>query len=128
MRLVECIRSKRDHVFKYGLSSRSRHSVSGTACDLNIPVLVCLAVDEVLFLLEHHLHLLFTHCAAYQIRTAERISAKLTHYLHNLLLIDKAAVSDAQDRLKMRIHIFHVIRMLLVVYVFRDRIHRTRSV
>ena len=128
MRLVERVRSECDHVLKYGLCSCSRYAVSGAARYLNIALFIRLAVDEVLLLFKHHLHFLFAHRAAHQIGAAERIAAEVTHYLHYLLLIDKAAVSDAQDRLEVRIYVFHVVRMLLVVYVFRDRVHRTRSV
>ena len=128
VRLVKGVGSEADHVIEDDFRGGRRHAVPDAARDLHVALLVLLAVDEVLLLLQHDAHLLLAHGAAHQVGAPKRITTQVTHYLHYLLLVDQAAVCYAQYMLKMRIHVFHVIRILLVVYVFRDRVHRARPV
>ena len=85
-------------------------------------------MDEVFLFLQHDVHLLLGHGAAHQVGTAVAVASQITHYLHNLLLIHKTAVGNIQNRCQSIIHIFDFLRVFLVFYVFRYRVHGTRSV
>ena len=128
MRFVERIRSESDHVLEYDLGRLCRYAVCDAACYLDRPVVSPLAVDEVLLFLEHDVHLLFTHGTSDKVGAPERVSAQIPYDLHYLLLIDQAAVSDPEYGLEVRINILNIVRMLFVLNVSRDRVHRARSV
>ena len=128
MRLVERILRETDHVIEDGLGSRAADAVADTARDLHLAVFVQLAVDEILLFLQHDGHFLLGHRAAHQVRTAVAVACEITHDLHDLLLIDQAAVGDVKDRRQFRAGIADMRRILLIVDIFRDRVHRTRPI
>ena len=56
-------------------------------------------VDEVFALFRHHVVLFLTHGSAHKIAPAIGVSRQRAYDLHNLLLIDHAAVGGTEDRL-----------------------------
>ena len=85
-------------------------------------------MDEIFLFLQHDVHLLLGHGAAHQVGTAVAVTAQITDNLHYLFLIDQAAVGYIQNRCQSVVHIFDVLRIFLVFYVLRYRVHGTRSV
>ena len=77
---------------------------------------------------EHNVVLLFAHCTADDIRPAVGITRKLTTDLHNLFLIDHAAVSNFKNIFEFGCFIFDFMRIVSVFNISRNRIHRARSV
>ena len=67
--------------------------------------------------------LLFRHGSSDEIGLPHRISRKITHNLHYLLLIDYAAVRYVQDRLQNRMEILDPLRIFFVFEILRDLIH-----
>ena len=58
----------------------------------------------------HNIDLFLAHCSSDEIRSAVGISGKLPADLHNLLLIDHAAVGNIEDILDKRRFIFDFFR------------------
>ena len=128
VRLVERVLREADHIIEDGLRSRAADTVTDTARDFDLAVFVQLAVDEIFFFLQHDGHLLFRHRAAYQIGAAVAVACEIAHNLHNLLLIDQASVGNVKDRRQLRAGVADMGRILFVVDIFWDRVHRTRPV
>ena len=87
-----------------------------------------IAVDEIDALFLKLLHLLFAHRAAHHVRLAERVTRQALKHLHDLLLIDHAAIGDFQDRFEQRVLIGHLFRMVAAFDIARDGLHRPRPV
>ena len=128
VRLVKSVLGKAYHVVEYFFGSLLRNSVANTSRDFHIAFIINLAVNEILFFLEHDIHLFLGHGTAHQIGTAIAVAAQVTYNLHNLLLIHKTAVGHIQNRRKGIVNISDVLWVFLVFYVFWNGIHRTRSV
>ena len=125
---IECVLGKGFHIGKDGLCRRFADSISDAARNFHIACFVQLSMDEIFLLLQHDIFFLFTHSAAYDVRTSKAVAGKVPHDLHNLLLINKTSVGYVQNRRQFRRHIFDFFRILLILNVFRNGIHRTRSV
>ena len=87
-----------------------------------------ISVDEILTLLRHDRSLLLAHCAPDQVCASQCVAAKAPHNLHNLLLIDNAAIGRLQDRFKERGVVGDELRVLLAPDVLGDKVHRARPV
>ena len=66
-----------------------------------------IAVYEVLPLLLHDRLLLLAHGTPYKIGPAKGIASKVTHYLHNLLLVYYTAVGDVEYGLQIGVAVFY---------------------
>ena len=76
----------------------------------------------------HHRVLLFTHGTADVICLSERETGQFTEYLHDLFLVDDAAVGDVEDMGQLRGLVADLIRLVAVAQVGRDGVHRARAV
>ena len=94
MGLVECVFREAYHLVEDLLCGIFRHTVSHTSCDLHIAVIIGLAMDKVLFFLQHNVHLFLTHGTAHQVGTSIGITAQIAHDLHDLLLIHQTAIGN----------------------------------
>ncbi len=56
-------------------------------------------MHKIFALLLHNIRLFLAHRAAHQVAAPQRISAKVAHNLHNLLLIDDTAIGGRKNRL-----------------------------
>ena len=128
VRLVEGILSKADHVVKYFLGSMLRNTIANAARDFHISFLIGFTVDKVLLFLQHYIHLFLGHSTTHQVGTTVAVAAQVTNNLHNLFLINKTAIGNIQNRGQCVVHIFDVLRVLLVFYILRNGVHRARSV
>ena len=104
------------------------HPVADAAGHVDGTVLVQLAVDEVLSFLRHDVRLFLGHGAAHQVGAAVGVPAQFTDDVHDLLLVDDAAVGRRQDGFQLRAQIRDLLRMLLALDVGRDGVHRTGPV
>ena len=86
------------------------------------------AMDKMLAFCLHHRVLLFTHGTADVICLSERETGQLTEYLHDLFLVDDAAVGDVKDVGQLRGLIADFIRLVAVAQVGRDGVHRAGAV
>ena len=59
---------------------------------------LCISVNEVCTLFLHDICLFLTHGTTNQVTSSHRITAQITHDLHNLLLIYDTAIGRCQDR------------------------------
>ena len=80
----------------------SGHAPADAAVDDHVAVFVHHAVHEILPLLGHHVLFLLGHGPAHQVAAAQRVARQIPHDLHDLLLIDHAAVGDVQNGLEQR--------------------------
>ena len=124
MRFVEGVVGEIDDLVVDAARDVLRHAVRNAAGDVPRRVAVdegdALGVDDgVLFL---------AHRAADDVRLAERVSGKLPEHLLYLLLIDHAAVGDAEDRLELRMLVADLFRVLAALEKFRDAVHRAGAV
>ena len=87
-----------------------------------------ISMYKVLALLLHHISLFLTHGAAHKVASSHRITAKLAHNLHNLLLIHDTAIGRRKNRLQLRTWIRNRIMIVFSLDVCRYKVHRTRSV
>ena len=124
MRLIKGIGGEGGHFIKDFLRDFSRYTVAHSTRD----AFLLGAVNKVLAFLRHDIFFLFRHRAAHQIAAAVGISGQIAHDLHDLLLIDHAAVGNGQNRLKQRRFIANRLRVLLAFDVARNGIHRSRAI
>ena len=87
-----------------------------------------ISVNKVLALLFHDRGLLFGHCTAHQVASAQSITCQVTNDLHNLFLIDNTPISRLQDWFQLRTVITDGIRSVFSPDILGDEIHGTRTV
>ena len=126
--LVEGIGCKGHHVVEYGLRSFPGYAVSDASGDLNVSLFIQLAVDEEFLFLHHDLVLLLGHGTAHQVGSSVAVSSQVSYDLHYLLLVYETAVGNVQNRRKFIRDIADLFRMFLVLDVFWNGVHGTRSV
>ena len=124
MRLVERIAGKVNHRIEDMIRRLLVNSLRGAAGY----ILGRIAVHEITAFLLHDMLFLLAHRAADKIRAAQRIAAQIPDDLHNLLLIDDAAVSRLQNRLQERRIIGHFTAAFLAGNVLRYKVHRAGTV
>ena len=105
-----------------------RNTIANAARDFHISFLIGFTVDKVLLFLQHYIHLFLGHSTTHQVGTTVAVAAQVTNNLHNLFLINKTAIGNIQNRGQCVVHIFDVLRVLLVFYILRNGVHRARSV
>ncbi len=94
MGFIECVLCEADHLIVYLIGRSFRYTVPDAAFDFDIARLVILSVDKVFLFLEHDVHLLLAHGSPDQIASAVGVSGQIPDDLHDLLLVDQAAVGD----------------------------------
>ena len=124
MRLIECVVRKIIDVLIDRLRRLRRDAARHAAGDAALRI----AVDKCLSLGFDLLRLFLGNGAAHQIRLSERIAGESAEDLNDLLLIDDAAVGDAEDRLERGMQVGHELRVVLAGNEARDGIHGTRTV
>ena len=87
-----------------------------------------ISVNKVLALLFHDRGLLFGHCTAHQVASAQSITCQVTNDLHNLFLIDNTPISRLQDWLQLRAVVTDGIRTVFAPDILGDKIHGARAV
>ena len=87
-----------------------------------------IAVHETLALLLHDIALFLGHGAPQQVASSQRVSCQIPHNLHDLLLVDDAAIGRGKNRLQLGAVISDVIHMVLALDILRYEIHRARTV
>ena len=128
MGFVEGIGRKGAHFIKNLVCDFFRNSVADRSRKFKISVIVKFSVDEIFPFLRHNVEFFLTHCAADKVCSSVGISRKLTDYFHNLFLIDDAAVGYVENRLQQRGFICYFFRVVAVFKIFRNGIHRTRTI
>ena len=125
---IERVGRETGHLVEDGVGHFLVYAVADAAGHVDGTVLVQFAVDEVLSFLRHDVRLFLGHGAAHQVGAAVGVAAQFTDDVHDLLLIHDAAVRRSQDGFQFRAQIGDLLRMLLALYVGRDRVHRTGPV
>ena len=87
-----------------------------------------ISINKVLALFFHDRGLLFGHCTAHQVASAQSITCQVTNDLHNLFLIDNTPISRLQDWLQLRAVVTDGIRTVFAPDILRDKIHGARAV
>ena len=128
MRLVECIRCERRQLIKQLVGDRWRHAAAHAAFHHHVAGLIGQTVDEHLAFFFHNVVLFLGHSTAHDIGATKRISGQRTENLHDLLLVDRHAAGDTEDRLEQRMQEFHLLRVLAVAYIGGNRLHRAGTV
>ena len=123
VRLVEGIAGEGGHLFEELLGDFLRHAVAHSAGHGDGAVGLHLAVDEDFLLLCHHVVLFLGHGAAHEVAAAHGIAGQIAHDLHDLLLIDHAAVGHVQNRLELGVQIFDRLGLLLAGDEARNGLH-----
>ena len=106
----------------------ARDLLADPVCDAAGDIGFRIAVNEFLALLRHDLRLFLRHRAADQIGPSHRVAGEIADDLHDLLLIDDAAVRRFQNRLHLRAVVADALRMLLALNILRNKVHRARAV
>ena len=86
------------------------------------------AVDEDLPFLGHDVVLFLGHGAANEVAAAVGVAGQVPHDLHHLLLVNHAAVGDAEDGLQQRVLVVDGLRMVFAPDIARNRLHRAGPV
>ena len=94
---IKSVGGKGTHLVEQLVGDLLTDTVGHTADALDRAVLLLCAPDKVLALLLHDIVLFLGHGAAHQIRPAIGVARQLAADLHDLLLIDDAAVGDVED-------------------------------
>ena len=128
VRLVEGVAGEGGHLFEELLGDFLRHAVAHSAGHGDGAVGLHLAVDEDFLLLRHHVVLFLGHGAAHEVAAAHGIAGQIAHDLHDLLLIDHAAVGHVQDRLELGMQIFDRLGLLLAGDEARNGLHRAGAI
>ena len=128
MRLIERIWSERWHIVENAVGNFGRYSAPYASVARISTVGIFQSVYKILPLLLHYLVLFLWHSSSYNVCSSERISRKFPEYLHNLLLIYHTAVSNIKNIFKLRRLISDAFRIMSVIYIHINRIHRAGSV
>ena len=126
MALVECVRSKTGHLIVDLVGDLFRNAVGHTAGAL--VARLGAAVHEVLSLSLHHSVLLFAHGTADVVGLPEGEARQLPEDLHDLFLIDDAAVGHIQDMGELRGLVTDLVRLVAVAQIGWDGVHGTGTV
>ena len=126
--LVEGVAREGRHLVEQPGGDVLGDAVAHAAGHHHVAVFIHLAVDKDLFLMGHHIVLLLGHGTAHQITAAHGIARQVPHNLHDLLLVNHAAVGHIQYGLEPGRQVLDRIRVLLARHVAGNRLHRTRSV
>ena len=87
-----------------------------------------IAVDEVMALLLHDGLLFLGHGPADQVAPSQGVARQVPHDLHDLLLVDDAAVGGSQDGLHFGAVIGDARPVGLALYILGNKVHGARSV
>ena len=93
MGLIKGILCKINHIIIDLICSFLINSI----CNTSGNSLCFISINKVLALLFHDRGLLFGHCTAHQVASAQSITCQITDDLHNLLLIDNTPIRRLQD-------------------------------
>ena len=126
VRFVEGIGRERDHL----VVDLVRHLFGNAVFDAAGAFLagVGAAVDKVGALGLHDLELFLAHGAADIVGLAEAEARQLAADLHDLLLVDDAAVGDVEDMRELRRFVADFVRFAAVAQVGGDGVHRAGAV
>ena len=122
MGLVEGVGRKIHHFIEDFVRNRLRHAVFH--CTDN----AFRAMDEVLAFLCHDVVLFLGHCASYQIAAPVGIACQCANDLHNLLLIDHAAIGGTENRLQQWVQIGYAAGIVLALDIARNLLHRAGAI
>ena len=120
---VEGIAGKGGHFVVNMLGHLPGHAPADAAVDDHVAVFVHHAVHEILPLLGHHVLFLLGHGPAHQVAAAQTVARQIPHDLHDLLLIDHAAVGDLQNGLEQGRFIVDGLRVVFARDVAGDGLH-----
>ena len=124
---VEGIGGEGRHLVEKLAGDFGAHAVAHTARHDDLPVLLQ-TVDEDFALLGHDVVLLFRHGAPHEVASAIRIARKIAHNLHDLLLIDHAAVGDVENRLELGMQVVNRTGVVFALDIAGDGIHRAGAI
>ena len=124
MGFVEGILCKVHHI----LVNLSCHFLGNTVCHTPGHALLGIAVHKVGTFLFHNRLFFLTHGTAHQVTPSQSITSQVTHNLHHLLLVHDTTVGRLQNRLQLRAGIGNRIFVVFAFNIFRDKIHRARTI
>ena len=116
------------HIVKYLFGYTLGHSPCNRSLTQNITLFILFTVNKELPFPLHNSVLFLGHRSSYNIRSAEGITCKTSENLHYLLLINDTTVGYIKNRLKQFGFIAHILRIVAIMNILRNRIHRSRSV
>ena len=126
--LIEGIGGKALHLTEHGSGCSLVNTAAHAALHYHIAVFVGHTVDKNGAFALHDVMLFLAHGAAHDVCSAEAIARQLTEYLHDLLLINNAAISDVENPPEPLMLIADVRGVMTAVYVGGNAIHRTGTV
>ena len=106
MGFIERVPREALHLVEKRLRDASVHAPAQAALGNNISILIDLAVDEYLALVLHYISFFLAHCTADGVSPAETVTREGAENLHDLLLIDDAAVGHAENIPEQRVLVF----------------------
>ncbi len=104
------------------------HRLRNTGCHTPRNTLLGIAVHEIPAFLFHDICLFLAHRTPHKVASSQCISAKVTHNLHNLLLVDNAAIGGGKYRFELRARISDIRMVIFSSDISRDKIHWPRAV
>ena len=87
-----------------------------------------ISVNKVLALLFHDRGLLFGHCTAHQVASAQSITCQVTNDLHNLFLINDTSIGWLKNLFHLFTFIMYAFLMILSLNVSWNKVHWSRSI
>ena len=87
-----------------------------------------IAIDKDLPLPAHHIPFFLGHGTPQQVAPPHGVACQIPDDLHDLLLIDDAAIGGRQDGLQLGAVIYNGSRPVLPLDILGDKIHRPRTV
>ena len=127
MGFVEGVTRETLHLVKDRHCRPAVNPAAHTSFDQDIAVVVGQSFDEYLSLLLHDVRFFLAHGTADDIRSAVAVSGKGTEDLHDLFLVDDAAIGHIEDLLQQGMLIAHLLRMVTAVDIGVDTRHRSRT-
>ena len=127
MGFVERIGSKARHLIEDMLRSLTANAAAQRTVHQH-PAVLDYSVNEIRPLLLHDIMLFLAHGTADKIASPERIACKIPDYLHDLFLIDHAAVGVVQYGTKKLRFVFDGSPVLLALQIAGYLFHRARTI
>ena len=128
MGFIEGVGGEGNHFVVDFIGDVLRHAVAHTAGDRHPAVLIGQAVDKDFPLLVHDFMFFLGHGPAHQVAAAVAVARQVADDLHDLFLIDHAAVGYVQDRAEFFRFVFHAGRVHFSGDIAWDGVHGTRAI
>ena len=120
---VERILGESIHLVEKQLCRFLGHAAPDGAFYFDLAVVVDLSVDEIVAVQSHDVHFLFAHRAPDLVRLSVGIPRKRTADLHDLFLIDHAAVCYAEYRFQHRVRVMHRFGVAFALDIVGNKLH-----